>query len=278
MLKTRSLFILFVLITVVISGCSKFRKIQKSDDWKLKYEAAIKYYEKKDYYRASVLFDEIMPIVRGSEESEMIQYYYAYCHFHQGDYILSAHYFKTFYETFSRSTYAQEANYMYAYSLYMQSPDANLDQTSTRQAIESMQIFINRYPSSTYREEASRLINEMQVKLETKAYENTKLFFNLKAYRKEEYLKAAMIAFENFQKDFPDSKFNEEIAYYQIEAQYLLAEESVLSKKRERYNQTIEFYLSFVDGFPESKWLKEAEPLYEKSLKALGKIKEENNL
>lgn len=238
MFKKLSISVFFALILVVAGSCSKFRKIQKSDDWKLKYEAAINYYEKKDYYRATILFDEILPIVRGSEESEKIQYYYAYCHFHQGDYILSSHYFKTFYETFSRSQYAEECTYMYSYSLYMQSPRTNLDQTSTRQAIASMQTFMNRYPNSKFREEAGTLIDEMQVKLEQKAYSNTKLYFNLKAYRLEEYLKAAMISFENFQNDFPDSKFNEEIAYYQIEAQYLLADESVPSKKRERFNKT----------------------------------------
>lgn len=278
MFKKLSISVLFALILVLAGSCSKFRQIQKSDDWKLKYEAAIKYYEKKDYYRATLLFDEILPIVRGSEESEKIQYYYAYCHFHQGDFILSAHYFKTFYETFSRSQYAEECIYMYAYSLYMQSPKSNLDQTSTRQAIASMQTFMNRFPSSKFREEAGKLIDEMQVKLEQKAFANTKLYFNLKAYRMEEYLKAALISFDNFQNDFPDSKYNEEISYYEIEAQYLQADESVQSKKQERFNKTVEFYLSFIDAYPNSKFVKDAEDLYEKSIKALNKLKSENNL
>lgn len=278
MLKKLSIGVFFALILFVAGSCSKFRKIQKSDDWKLKYEAAIKYYDKKDYYRATILFDEIIPIVRGSEESEKIQYLYAYCHFHQGDFILSSHYFKTFYETFSRSQYAEECIYMYAYSLYKQSPRSNLDQTSTKQAIQSMQTFMNRYPNSKFREEAGILIDEMQVKLEQKAYANTKLFFNLKAYRMEDYLKAAIISFENFQNDFPDSKFNEEISFYQIEAQFLLADESINSKKLDRFNKTVEFYLSFIDAYPNSKYIKDAEGLYDKSLKALNKLKTENNL
>ena len=46
-------------------ACSKFRKIQKSEDWRIKYDAGLNYYSKKDYYHTALLFEEILPVVRG---------------------------------------------------------------------------------------------------------------------------------------------------------------------------------------------------------------------
>ena len=64
---------LILSLLVLYIGCSEFRKIQKSDDWKLKYDAALKYYERKDYYRSVILFDQIKPYIRGSAEAELVE-------------------------------------------------------------------------------------------------------------------------------------------------------------------------------------------------------------
>ncbi len=105
-----------------MTSCSDFRKITKSTDWKEKYQAALKYYQEKDYYRATLLLEDVMPIIKGTKTAEEAQFYYAYAHYYQRKYILSAHYFKQFYETYSRSEQAQEAMFMHAYSLYLELP------------------------------------------------------------------------------------------------------------------------------------------------------------
>lgn len=246
-----------------LSGCSKFRKIQKNPDWKVKYEAALKYFEEEDYYRSNLLFEEILPIIRGTREAELANFKYAYTFYNQRQYILSAHYFKTFLEVYGRSEYLEESNYRYAHSLYMQSPPASLDQTDTYGAIAAMQEFLNKYPSSKYAEEADKLINEMQQKLEKKAYENAKLYHKLRRY------KSAIIAFKNFKYDYPDSEYREEIAYLAVETAFDLAEVSIYSKQEERYTQTIELYEEFVDRYPKSKFLPQAEKYYADSRKEL---------
>src|SRR5690242_958390 len=125
----------FILILVIAISCSQFRKIEKSQDWRVKYEAGLNYYNKKDYYRASVLFEQILPIVRGLPEGEKVQFYLAYCQFYDKLYLLASEQFKTFYETYGRSTLAEEARFMNAYSLYESSPNANLDQSSSKDAM-----------------------------------------------------------------------------------------------------------------------------------------------
>lgn len=256
-------YLTLLLVLVLLGSCSKFRKVQKSSDWKVKYEAALKYYEKKDYYRASVLLEEILPIIRGTEEAELANYYFAYCYYYQKQYILSAHYFKLFTEVYGRSAYAMESAYMSAYSTYLQSPLPNLDQTTTFEALVALQNFINKYPFSEYSVKADALIDELQVKLEVKAYENAKLYYKLRRY------KATLVAIDNFRYDYPDSKFIEELSYLAVETIYLLAKQSIYSKQEERFRETLTRYTFLVDRYPQSKYLKEAEKYYTDSMEQL---------
>src|SRR5215510_9714497 len=95
---------------VLLASCSKFRKIQKSEDWRIKYDAGLTYYEKKDYYRTAILFEEILPIVRGLPEGEKVEFYLAYCQYYEKMYLLASNQFKVFYETYGRSQMAEEAH------------------------------------------------------------------------------------------------------------------------------------------------------------------------
>ena len=133
----RKLFFLSFLVGSVGLGtsCSKFRKIEKSGDWRIKYEAALNYYDKEDYYHSALLFEQIRPIVRGLPEGEKVEFLLAYCQYNERTYLLASAQFKSFYETYGRSAQAQEAHFMYAYSLYVASPEYNLDQTSSIEAM-----------------------------------------------------------------------------------------------------------------------------------------------
>ncbi len=263
-----------MLCLVLATSCSKFRKIQKSDDWKVKYDAAFKYYESKDYYKAKLLFDEILPIIKGTKEAEKAQFYYAYSHFYQKLYTESAFFFKSFYDTYSRSPYAEEAMFMHAFSNYKESPKSNLDQSSTYEAIAAIQNFINKYPNSKYVEQSNEIIDQLQIKLEEKAYENAKLYYkiNKSAMNEATMFKAAIRAFNNFQRDFPDSDLNEEISFLKIEAQYNLAKQSFKNLQKERYADVVEFYQAFIDTYPGSKYLKEAENMYSNSLSQISDL------
>lgn len=265
-LHPRSICLYILVISILGSGCNReFRKVQKSGDWKLMYDAAMKYYKEEDYYRANLLFEEILPVMKGRPEAEQVQFYYAYSYYYQQKNILSAHYFQTFYETYSRSEFAEEAMFMHAYSLYQESPVPNLDQKSTREAIDAMQRFMNRYPYSEHTDKAQQIINELQAKLEIKAFNNAKLYYELDNY------KAAIIAFENFQNDYPDSYLNEENSFLLVKTQFALANQSIRSLQKERFYTTIKYYESFIDRYPNSEFIKEAENLYQRCLDGIQK-------
>jgi len=257
-----------LIVMVAASACtSKFRKIQKNEDWRIKYEAAVTYYEKKDYYRASLLFEDIRPIVRGLPEGEEVEFYLAYCQYNEGTYLLASESFKSFFEVYGRSPKAEEALFMFAYSLYEAAPPSNLDQKSGVEAMNAMQNFLNRYPSSTFSPRAVEVIDASQQKLEEKGFENARQYLRVKNY------KAAVIAFGNFQKDFPDSRFQEESAWLRVDAQYQLANKSMPNLQEERFKTVLELYQEFIDSYPESRFLREAERLYGLSMEKLNEIR-----
>lgn len=257
---------LFVILLVVAS-CSKFRRYEKSEDWRVKYEAGLRYYEKKDYYRASVLFEQILPIVRGLPEGEKVQFYLAYCQFHDKLYLLASEQFRTFYETYGRSQLAEEARYMYAYSLFASSPNWNLDQSSSIEAMAAMQEYLNRYPNSKFRDQAIKVITTTQGKLERKGFENARQYHKMRLW------KSAVVSLTAFQQNFPDSKYMEEAKYLIIDAEFQIAEKSLTSLQRERYQAVIDRYKEFLDEYPQSKFLKDAERQYAESLDKVNSLK-----
>lgn len=263
--------VVILLVALTSFSCSNFRKIEKSQDWRVKYEAGINYYEKEDYYRASVLFEQILPIVRGLPEGEKVQFYLAYCQYHDKLYLLASEQFKTFYETYGRSALAEEARFMHAYSLYRSSPNPNLDQTSSIEAMAAMQQFINRFPNSKFRDQAVEVIFTTQQKLEKKGFENARQYYRMK------YYKAAIVALNNFKQNFPDSKYIEEAYYLVILAEFELAEQSLRSIQPERYRAVVDHYQEFLDRYPDSNFLREAEKLYAESLDHLNSLKRTNS-
>ena len=70
---------------------------------------------------------------------------------------------------------------------------------------------------------------------------------------------SAVIAFENFNKVFPDSQYNEEVNFLKLESQYLYAKRSISSKQKERYEKAIDIYNYFVENYSDSRFAKDAE-------------------
>lgn len=262
---------LFLVIAILISSCGKFEKIRKLTDEKKKYAAAVNYYKKGEFDKAGILLEEIVPIMKGGDDQEMATFYQAYCDYHTGNYQMANFRFKKFAEVFARSEYAEEAIYMSAYSLYKDSPQFNLDQSGTLTAINELQNYINNYPDSKFREESSNLIKELRKKLERKAYEKAKLYYKTSPFNIAT-LKSAVIEITNFQRDYPDSDFNEEMAYLKVMSQYELAKSTVEHKQKERYDETVLFYQALVDKYPKSDYLKKAEKFYDFSMKESERI------
>jgi len=248
---------IIILFIILFSGCGEYEKILKSDDYDLKYDNALSYYEQEKYIKAITIFEQILPRFRGTEKSEKINFLNAKGHYLMGNYIMGGHHFRTFYKTYANSEYAEEAYFLEAYCYYQLSPRPSLDQEYSYKAINSFTLFMNRFPGSERVKECNLLINELQDKLSEKSYLNARLYYNLGKY------KASKVAIQNSLEDYPDTKFREELLFLKLKSQFLLSEYSVAEKQKERYQTTLDEYYSFIEEFPGSNYQKEIEKIYE---------------
>ncbi len=234
-------------VGLAVSGCkSEFERIRTSGDPVLLYEKANAYYDNGEYLRAQTLYELVLSSYRGKQESEQIAYRYAYTYYHLGQHLLAAYYFTNFAQTYGGSRFREETEFMAAYSNYLLSPNFRLDQSATVKAIDMFQEFANQYPNSERVPECNRLIDQMRAKLERKAFESAKLYFELKQYQ------SAVQTFDNVLKDFPETPNGEEIRYLIVRSDFLLAQNSFVERQAERYREAIkratEFLTKYKDG------------------------------
>jgi outer membrane protein assembly factor BamD len=62
-----------------------------------------------------------------------------------------------------------------------------------------------------------------------------------------------------------------------IVSEYKLAEQSILTKQLDRYKEVVEHFKVFVDKYPDSEYLSDAEKLYASSLEVINKWKINNS-
>jgi len=263
LMKMRNFTPIIIVFTLLLSSCNDYNKIVKSTDYEFKYKKALEYYEVGEYVRASTLLKELITIVRGTSKADKAYYYYAKSQLKMNDNLMAGHYFKSLTKEFPRSEYAEESQFLVGYCYFLESPSPRLDQKDSQDAMDALQLFINLYPNSTRIDEANRLIIELREKQVYKSYLSAKLYYDL------DYYKAAVVALTASLKDFPDTKYREEIMYMLLKAKYLLAINSVEEKKQERLSSTLDEYFTFVDEFPESKYRKEVERYHTTTAKLL---------
>ena len=263
--------ILWASLFFMALSCGDYQKVVKSTDYEYKLKKAKEYYENKEYSRSSQLYQELVTIYRGTSRADQIYYFLAKSYYGQHDYVLASHFFRQMLKEFPRSEYNEEAQFLIGYCYYLDSPTARLDQKTTQEAIDALQLFINIFPASAKVAEANKLIDEMREKLVYKSYLSGKLYYDLADYR------AAVISLTNSIKEYPDSKYREELMYYLLKAKYLLGENSIDEKKRERLNSALDEYFTFSDEFPQSKYRKEADRIFASVKKMMNLSDEEIN-
>tara|TARA_X000000368_G_C23058364_1_gene725279 strand:- start:3396 stop:4205 length:810 start_codon:yes stop_codon:yes gene_type:complete len=257
-----------LLITVTLVACGEYQRVLKSDDYNLKYDKAVSYYENSDYNRAMPLFNELSTVMKGTAKIQEINFYYAYCNYSIGDNLLAAYLFRNYTINFPNSKHTEECAYMGAYCYYNEAPVYSLDATNTHRAIKELQSFIDRYPTSIRVAECNELIDELRAKLSLKAFENAKQYYTTSDY------KSAIISLDNVLIDFPSFNNREEVHFLIVKSTYLLAINSISSKVEERLIETLEAYSHFKDNYPDSAHLEELEATYNKTQTTLIELKQ----
>ena len=260
--------VLLCVVTLLFTGCkTEYEKVRQSNDPQLMKAKADEYFDEGEFDRAQILYELAISAFRGQKEAEDLFFKYAQTHYEQKQYILSAHYFKNFANTFINSDKREEAEYMAAYSNYENSPSFRLDQKYTIEAIEGLQLFVNTYPHSERVGKCNELIDELRAKLEKKMFAEGQLYFDLENYQ------SANQSFNNLLKDFPDTDNAEEVRYKIILSSFNLAENSIYEKRRSRYEETLEQIEQFYKRYDKSSYLKEVRQLERDARSAIKALK-----
>ncbi len=227
-----------------------------------KYQQAILSYESRDYHKASLLFEQILPQLRGTKEAASVYFFQAYCDFYQKKYVQSSERFQYFCETFLGDPRVEEAMYMQGHTLYLISPDVKCDATLTKEAIAVLCSYIDRYPQGVYVERANVQLRALYDKLAIQAFHNAKLYYQLAHYR------AAVVALGNFCKDFPNALSNEEAAYLRADAQCRYAQKAKGTDRDKQSGIAIAYCKEFLDSYPNSSYALVVESLCKSAISA----------
>ena len=265
----RSSWLTVVMGSVLLSlctQCSDYNKMLKSGDVEEKLIYAEAALDSGNCFRALPLYDELMRLTRGTERAPDIHWNRALTHDCVNDFYLSRYYFQSFAKTFPNDARVEEALFRAALCSYYLSPQSSLDQTDTRSAIDELQLFMDRYPSSALRDSSQHMIDNLRGKLELKAFENARL------YHKTGNYKSATIAMAHAMEDYPGSPYQEELQYLIIDCHYQYALQSTERRKLERYNDAIQAFHTFASRFPESSKMKQAQRLHDNAVLAIAEL------
>lgn len=250
-----------LLIGLTMASCGEYQRAQKSKDNDYKLEYAKRAYDKKKYVQAATILADIIPVFKGTQKAEEALYLLAMCNYENKDYPTAAAYFKNYYTRFPKGMYTEPSRFYCGYSYFLDSPEPQLDQSGTVKAIEELQNFLEYFPRSENAPKAQQAIFDLQDKLTLKELENAVLYYNLGTYMGNNYRSAIIVA-QNAVKKYPYSKYKEDLELIVLKSRYQEASQSVEERKAERFREVIDEYYSFINNYPESKHLKEAENIF----------------
>ena len=253
-----------------VGSCTDYNQVVKTQDYEYKYEAAKQYYAEGQYNRAALLIQDVLSVLKGTDQGEESLYLSGMCNMKAHAYEAASTIFRKYYQTYPRGKYVEEARYNCGLSLYNITPEPKLDQTETFQAVTEFQNFIENFPASRLRPQAQDMIFKLQDKLVEKEYLSAKLYYDLGTYignGTNGNYGACIVTAENAIKDYPYTSRREDFAILILRAKFQLAQFSVENKKEERYHNAIDEYYGFVTEYPESKYIKEANLLFKKAQK-----------
>lgn len=261
----RFFIIAMAAVLSAVSCKSQYEMLLNSNDADLKYDAAFKYFDQEKYQKAAALFESLSVLTNGTERDDTVRYYWGLSNYRNSDYYTAETNFSDFVGSFPRSPFAPQARFLRIDCLYRQTLRYELDQSPTNLAISAINEYIAEYPDNENIGVCRDMLDDLNKRLDTKAYEGAKLY-----YKMEDYI-ASRVSFRNVLKDDSENVFREDILYYIAMSSYRYAQLSVHQKQKERYMTFVDDYLNFIGEYPESSYRRELDAIYRRSQRALGR-------
>lgn len=253
-------YVILLLMMLFFTGCGEYQKLLKSRDPEEKYQAALQYFNEKQYVKSQTLLDDVSAYYKGTERSEDILAYLARSYMGQKAYESATDYYQAYVRNYPKGKYATEAYFQIGHCQYLDSPDARLDQDVTRKAIEAFQLFVELYPESPYAQQAYDEMDELYDKLALKELKSAQLYYNLGTYLGNNYASCEIVA-KNALKNYPSNSYQEDFNWLILQSKYQQMINSFEERKEERARDTQDEYYNFITEYPTSKHRKEADKM-----------------
>ena len=266
--------IICMLASLLLTSCkSEFNAVYKSSDYAYKYEYAKEAFANGKYTKASSVLNDLINIMKGTDNGEECLYMYALSCYNDKDYESASEIFRKYFTSYPKGIYAENACYYIAESLYQGTPEVRLDQSDTYAAIKSYQDFLDVYETSNLRDNAQNRLYELQDRLVQKELLSAKLYFNLGTYFGNctsggNNYEACIVTAQNALKDYPYTTLREDFALLIMKSKFELAQQSIQEKRMERFQDAEEECYGFINEYPDSK----DKPLAEKYIEKCKKV------
>lgn len=264
---SKKIIIALSVLALVFTSCGNYSNVLRADDYDYRYEAAKEYYAAGEFSHCYQVLEDMILLLKATDKGEESLYMLAMCYYNLKYYESASDYFERYYQSYPKGTYTELSRFYAGLSAYKQSPDSRLDQSSTYTALNCLNEYLQYYPNSPRREEVTDMIYQLQERLAQKEYESARLYYNLGNYTGNcifggNNFDACIITAENTLKQYPYTRFREELMMLILRSRYKLALNSIEAKAEERYRATIDEYYGFKNEFPESKYIKEADKMF----------------
>lgn len=263
---------------LLLSSCSsQFNAVYKLNDYTYKYEYAKECFANGKYQKAISLLNDVVTPLKGTDNAQESLYMLAMAEYCSMDYDGAAQAFKRYYQSYPKGYLAELAHFYEGESIFESTPEPRLDQSMTVSAITAFQNYLDLYPDAILKKKAQQRLFELQDKLVMKELHSARLYYNLGSYfgncedGNGNNYEACIVTSQNALKDYPYTTLREDFALLIMKSKFELAQQSVDSKKIERYQDAEDEAYGFINEYPDSKEKKRAEEYIDKCKKYLSK-------
>lgn len=265
----KNIILLFAIILLCSSCAHEYNLVYKSPNQQYRYEYAKECFANGKYSRAISLLEELVSYQKGTDNAQECLYMLAMAQYCYKDYESAAMTFRKYYSTYPKGVYAEMADFYVGQSLYMCTPEPRLDQSETIASINSFQNYLDAFPDAKLKFEAQSRMFELQDKLIRKELHSAQLYYDLGTYfgncdNGGNNYEACIITAENALKDYPYTDLRENFSVLVMKSKYELATMSVDEKKLARYQDAEDECYGFINEYPDSKYVAEAEKFIKK--------------
>ena len=263
---------------LLLSSCSsQFNAVYKLNDYTYKYEYAKECFANGKYQKAISLLNDVVTPLKGTDNAQESLYMLALAEYCSMDYDGAAQAFKRYYQSYPKGYLAELAHFYEGESIFESTPEPRLDQSMTVSAITAFQNYLDLYPDAILKKKAQQRLFELQDKLVMKELHSARLYYNLGSYfgncedGNGNNYEACIVTSQNALKDYPYTTLREDFALLIMKSKFELAQQSIDSKKIERYQDAEDEAYGFINEYPDSKEKKRAEEYIDKCKKYLSK-------